>query len=119
MTQTTEPTIHKQFEVDGVLVDEGIYLLLHHVWRRGLKTRSSCEGGGPTPYTDLPYIVFPEVDDAIEFLKHTNHLTDYRYGAGIGLNLVHPMIDLTGAPEGKVTWMKVCTVPIIDAWGES
>lgn len=116
---TPEPTIHKQFEHQGVLVDEGIYLLLHHVWRRGLTTRSSCEGGGPTPYTNLPYIVFPALDDGIEFLKHSNHMTDYRYGQFIGLNIVHDLMDLTGPPEAKVTWMTQVTLPLINAWGES
>lgn len=129
-TTEAEPTIHTQFELDmpdlaaplgqrKVSVDEGIYLLLSHVWRRGLMTRSSCEGSGPTPRTTLPYIVFPVLDDAIEFLKHTAVMTDYRYGEGVGLNIIHPMEDLNGPPEGKVTWAPSLTLTITKAWGES
>jgi hypothetical protein len=127
MTTTTEPTIHTQFELDmptatgptRVAVDEGLYLLLSHVWRRGLATRASCEGSGPTPLTQLPYIIFPGLDDAFEFLKHTAVMTDYRYGEGVGLNIIHPMEDIHGPPEGKVTWAPSLNLAIINAWGES
>lgn len=68
---------HRQVDVDGVLVDEGLAPLLRHLWRCGFRTQFSCQCRVMTGAVDT-YIIFWTLEDAFRFFERTVELL-YRH----------------------------------------
>lgn len=102
--------LHEQLDLGGIKVDVELSMLLQLVWKHGITTAESCQGG-PEP----AYVVFPLVADAAEFLLQTSHLTDYRLEDQVALTIMAPL-EVTGAPRGKVSWMADHTEAISRVW---
>lgn len=110
-------TEHAQIEIDGISVDEGLSVLLQLVWKHGIVTSESCQGGGITNQTAAAYIICPKVEDAAEFLLHSAQHTNYLYGDNIALTIIHPVGDVNAPPRGKVSWLPELTTQLTKAWG--
>lgn len=109
-------TEHAQIEIDGISVDEGLSMLLQLVWKRGIVTSSSCQGGGITHETAAAYLICPKVEDAAEFLVHTAHQSGYVFGDNVALTIIHPEGELNDPPRGKVSWLPELTPHLTKAW---
>lgn len=108
---------HPQIEVNGIWVDEKIAPLVAQAHKMGIATRWSCQGGDESPYA-LAYITFPLIDDAVEFLKATNHQLDYCLGDNLALSQ-HRELSMGEGPGGKITWHPHNTPKLIDAWRQA
>lgn len=111
------PPEHDQVEANGVLVDAGLLVFLQVLWAKGLETCASCQGSGVVHDTQMAFIVFPKVEDAVHFLAQSAYLTDYMIGDRMVLSIQHPELDLGGEPRAKVTWLPDWTIPLVKAWG--
>lgn len=112
-------TVHEQIEINGVQVDMGLSVLLSILWDKGLTTRSSCQGRGPTPETTMSFIIFPQVADAVYFITQSAVLTNFKTGDRMVLSIQHPQGDVTAEPEAKVTWLPDWTAGLGKVWIES
>ena len=97
----------------GIWVMELIAPLIAAAHRIGIATRWSWPGGDNPPF-ELAYITFPKVDDAVEFLKATNHHMGYTLGDNLALTQ-HRELATGEGPGGKVTWHPHNTPKLIDA----
>lgn len=98
-------------------VADGLAGLVPLAWDKGMDTGETNAGGMEDGKLDSPaFIVFPVLTDAVEFLLHVCHITEYRLGDNVVLSVVHPDEDLGGAPLGKVTWMPSMTPLLVKAW---
>lgn len=57
-------SFHRQIEVNGIQVDEGLAELLGLAWKRGIKTTNSCQENTP----GIAWIEFETTGDAARFL---------------------------------------------------
>lgn len=110
-------TTHKQVEVDGINVDEGLADLLMLLWQRDIATQFSCQGGGPDPDIDA-MIVFSSVEYAVAFMRGTFDVTGYWncYTDRMTFTMANPH-DLFGGPvRAIVRWPHDFTQVWTAAW---
>jgi hypothetical protein len=89
---------HRQVEVDGIEVDEGMADMLRAVWKSGINTQFSCQGneGATDAYGGM--IVFPTVTDAVAFMSTTLDMTGYSgcYSPRLIMEMAAPVIFRAG-----------------------
>lgn len=85
---------HRQVEVNGIEVDEGIKGLLVALWASGIETQFSCQGEpgkfAPNEEYSRMYaaqIVFAHLDGAVEFMTRTADILGQRNFTEGGLTL--------------------------------
>jgi len=64
--------LHKQITIDGIEFDEGLINILPQLWKRGIKTILSCEGGLTPDNPELLkplWITFPLAAELEKFLN--------------------------------------------------
>jgi hypothetical protein len=131
---------HRQIQSSrGVLIDEGIAELVEAVWRVGIDTSHSCQGGQAVNFEGdrwrdddvRAYILFPTVDDALSFMRRsatqlgwTDHIVHE-----LQMALAQPVSELDGRPvlslfdsdaiRATVRWPIGYTYALTDAWKEN
>lgn len=103
---------HKQINLKGVEVDEGLVDLLENVWEAGINTQFSCQGG-----TNPAMIVFPTVTDGLRFVEETLAVTG-TYGCYTGrlmMQIVNPW-PADGPSRFLVEWPAEFTPVWEAAW---
>lgn len=101
-------TLHEQSFVKGIPLDEDVKDLIEILWERGLQTKSSCQGGGTEPGTEIAFIVFVRIDHAAEFMMRCAQLTNYGLGDNMALTILPPAPH-SALPEARVTWLPELT----------
>ncbi|AID58898.1 hypothetical protein PBI_GAIA_79 [Mycobacterium phage Gaia] len=95
---------HRQVEVQGVLVDEGIAGLLRRLWARDMQTDASCQGGPGSAY-----LMFSFLEDAVDFLKGSIEALDF-YGFDLA-----PFSSPDG-PRGRVIFPPEAIGALEEVW---
>lgn len=137
----TPANLHPQVQVDyhgrAIRVDEGIAELLQMVWRAGIKTSYSCQGGSEPGEISVAGvagasmfgrdasdadIVFPTFEDGVDFLHETVLLlgppTDFfspLHYDDIVLKALPPLPNAT-TMRAKASWAHDLTPVITGAW---
>lgn len=92
------------------LVDEAVVPLVLLAREHGLHPLDPCEGDETTPAR----LVFPTPEEALEFLVHTHHHSDFDLGDNLALTITPP--ENTDQHKGKVSWLPELTHTITEAW---
>lgn len=83
-------TTHRQVNVNGIDVDEGLATLLEYVWEAGIQTQFSCQGD-----PGLAMILFPTITDGLRFVQETFAVTGYYtcYTDRLTMHIAGPVED--------------------------
>ena len=122
-------SIHKQVLTSNGHVDEGMVDLLEAVWRSGIATQFSCQGGSHYPgspdMTQNGNIVFASVNDGLRFMRVTMQKS-WWYNR-LRMTLMEPvesvLLGLDGEPRCIVEWQAIdeatglnVTQALTDVW---
>lgn len=100
-------TTHRQINVNGIDVDEGLAVLLESLWEAGIETQYSCQGD---PGSAM--IVFPTVTDGLRFVQETLAVTGYYgcYAGRLTMQISPPL------PRDLSRWMEHSPVRLHVEW---
>lgn len=117
------PDPHRQVDLHGVAVDEGMATLLDALWKLDLDTQYSCQGHPeryiahePATHDWDAHIVFGDTDQATKFLNKTIDLLGYvpfREGS-MSLQPMPPVKD--EVTRASVGWPPALLEEITSAW---
>lgn len=137
---------HRQVETSRALIDEDIADLLEAVWRAGIDTSHSCQGGQAADFEGYrwrdddvrAYILFPTVDDALSFMHRSATqlgwsdtlivMDDLEMALAAPLNELHnhdnddetlPLFDSDHRIRATVRWPIEYTYALTNAWKEN
>lgn len=115
---------HRQVEIYGVEVDEGIAPLLEVLWRLGLETQFSCQGdpdyfvpNHPHAWGSAAQIIFETVPEAEKFVRKSIEILDsdgYHEGGWI----IKIMSGIWGSEElrAEVIFSPTLLPELVRAW---
>lgn len=104
---------HKQVNLAGIDVDEGLVNILENVWEAGISTQFSCQGD-----PGVAMILFPTVTDGLRFVEETLAVTG-TYGCYTGrlsMRIAGPMPRTDGPSRFVVEWPPEFTPVWEAAW---